>query len=175
MVRAHATILSSICAVTNILITVVETEVDQEMGCEVIDHSTPDHNISAIRINEYSPESPKYNPSNEDFQVTISTRVESSMDEYSDHSEPGFEVSTNDKLSRDYIHHPGKNSNNGPTVCDDSDKEVCGISSFSDSNISKHSSDYFDRDMGCGVIDDCGLIETTIDASYVGIEITIQQ
>jgi hypothetical protein len=145
---------------------------DKEVGCEVTDHSTPNHNISVIRVYEYAQESPKYDPLDEAFEVNVNNRFESSMDVYTDASEPGFEVSTNDKLTRDYVR-VARNLRDdlcsSAMTCDASSKHAGFVSSFSGSNISEYSEDCFDQ---CEF--DCGLMEIAADdVSFVGIEITI--
>jgi hypothetical protein len=131
---------------------------DDEIGCEVVDHSTPHQSISAIRINELPPESPKYNSTEERFEI-VSSGFISSMDEYLD------TVSTDLPLSKDIIIGKAVHSS---FVCDDSKSGTCALTSNSDSDFSGIGSDCFDR---C----DCGMIETTADDSFIGIEVSIKQ
>lgn len=137
---------------------------DDEIGCEVVDHSTPHQSISAIRINELPPESPKYNPTEERFEI-VSSGFISSLDEYLDTVESGYEVSTDLPLSKDIIIGKAVHSS---FVCDDSKSGTCALTSDSDSDFSGIGSDCFDR---C----DCGMIETTADDSFIGIEVSIKQ
>ncbi|KAL3776840.1 hypothetical protein ACHAWO_004245 [Cyclotella atomus] len=144
---------------------------DKEVGCEVFDHSTSHHSISVIRVYEIPQDSAKYDSLDEAFEVKVNNRFESSMDEYMDAPEPGFEVSTNDKLTIDYVRvaKEAREDSSSTITCDDSSKRAgCGISSYGDSNISVYSEDCFDR---CEY--DCGSMETATDASFVGMEITI--
>ncbi|KAL3791244.1 hypothetical protein HJC23_000861 [Cyclotella cryptica] len=73
---------------------------DEDMGYEVINHSTQDYHISAVRINELPEENLKYyhTPMGEAFEVNIiSDRL--LKDNYMDVPESGYEVSIDDAFS----------------------------------------------------------------------------
>ena len=131
---------------------------DEEVGCEVIDHSTPGQIISAIRVNQLPPESPKYNPKDEAFEVKVNSNKP--MDDYEYlQAESGFEVSKSIR-GMNFIRPAGVPWYNNLVVSDESSDNTYPMSSYSGD------SDCFDQ---CN----CGLYETTADDSYIGVEISL--
>eukprot|EP00956_Cyclotella_meneghiniana_P009389 scaffold12971_cov68-Cyclotella_meneghiniana.AAC.14 len=135
---------------------------DEEVGCEVIDHSTPSQTISAIRVNQLPPESPKYNPKDEVFEVKMDSN-KSMGDNIGLPAESGFEVS-NSIHGMKFIRPAGVPWYNNLVVSDES----LAKTSVSSDEMYSDASDCLDR---C----DCGLYETAdmTNDSYIGVEILL--